>query len=154
MSITLTPNIIHQEILLGYNTMPNDMATSIIKSIIVIKNNYNKKKINIALLTPYIYEIHQITLDFLLLQDCNIIIDKNLNLENDSLTSSLSLQTIKDIIENMYNTVKEDINIFIIGCSAFKVTQYGFIDELEKIYTKTIFITSNQTLIWYSLYLG
>lgn len=49
--------------------------------------------------------------------------------------------------------LNEDIDLFIICCSALNVTHYGFIDQLEKKY-KIPFITSNQALLWNSLYLA
>ena len=94
-----------------------------------------------------IAKIHKKKKEFL--KEYNIVIDYNLNLENDSQTSSVDSNYIKLVIENMLK--KESVDVFIIGCSAFNVTSYGYITELEEKFGCN-FITSNQALLWYTLH--
>ena len=129
----------------GYNCIPNDMATSVKEALNVFKRGYNNMRI--GLLTPYISEIHEQNKQFL--KEFNIVVDYNLNLENDSQTSSVNSNYIKSVIENMLK--KENVDVFIIGCSAFNVTSYGYITELEEKFGCN-FITSNQALLWYTLH--
>ena len=150
LSFTLTPEIVHQEMFNGYNTITNDMASSILKAITAVKKNKLDK---IMLLTPYIDEIHNRNIKFLKTNDCNIVSHYNLNLKSDSIISSISIESIYNIIDNMIYDFKDKIDIFIIGCNAFRVTDYGIIDRLEEQY-KCIFITSNQAMIWNALQLA
>jgi amidohydrolase len=154
MSFMLGPENIHKELKKGYNTRTTDTTTSIINAINSFYSDLqlccSNKKLKISLLTPYIEDVHTRYIDLLKNNNCDIIIDHNLNLKNDSLTSSISVDSIEGIIDKII-WLNEDIDLFIIGCSALNVTHYGFIDRLEKKY-KIPFITSNQALLWNSLY--
>ena len=75
-----------------------------------------------------------------------------MDLENNSLTSSVTNESIEEIIDEMI-AINSNIHIFIIVCSALNVTNYGFIDKMEKKYG-IVFTTSNQTLLWNSLHLA
>ena len=46
----------------------------------------------------------------------------------------------------------EKLDAFFIGCSAFRSTGYGFIDQLEQAINIPV-VTSNQAVLWQSLVL-
>ena len=145
MSFALTPSLVHKELRKGYNCKATDMATSLLTAVNAFV--HMKPKLRIALLTPYNDELHQKNLEFL--ADFNIVKDKNLNLSSDSQTSALDPECIKTIIKNMDMT---DVDLLIIACNAFNVTNYGFISELE--HQSIYVLTSTQALLWYSLHLA
>ena len=150
MSFTLTPEIVHQELFSGCKAITNDMASSILIAVKLLKKQDRDK---VALLTPYIDQVHQKNLQFLTTNNCNVVLNYNLNLENDYLTSSLSKDYIEEIIERMIKNSTDKIDIFVVGCNAFRVTEYGFISKLEEKYS-CFFVTSNQAMIWNSLHLA
>ena len=152
MSFILGREIIDQELRKGYNIQTNDTTTSILAAMNKISIVLKLKNINISLLTPYIDKIHDKYRRLMKHIGCNIIVERNLNLQNDSLTSSVTNESIEEIIDEMI-TINSDIHIFIIVCSALNVTNYGFIDKMEKKHG-IYFITSNQALLWNSLNLA
>lgn len=93
MSFVLTLSVVHKELFEGYPTITNDMVSSIISGIQslikYIKEEEGKDNIKIGLLTPYIKEIHNLNIEYLKSHKFNIICDKSLGLNNDSLTSAL-----------------------------------------------------------------
>lgn len=152
MSFILGREIIDQELRKGYNVPTNDTTTSILAVMNKISIVLKLKNINISLLTPYIDKIHDKYRRLMKHVGCNIMVERNLNLQNDSLTSSVTNESIEKIIDEMI-TINSDIHIFIIVCSALNVTNYGFIDKMEKKHS-IYFITSNQALLWNSLNLA
>ena len=150
MSFLLTPEVIHKELLISDNIITNDMATSVLNAVNSLKKHKDDK---IALLTPYIDEVHKCNIDFLFTNGCNVVLDYNLNFKNDSLTSGLNPIVIDLLIGDMLDKFEGKIEIFILGCNAFRVTEYGFIDKLEKKYNIKV-VTSNQATIWNSLQLA
>lgn len=149
MSFVLGHEILSQELKKGYDVKINDTTTSILSAIETISIKLKVQNINISLLTPYIDNIHNKYQKLMKGIGCNIIVERNLNLINDSLSSSITSESIEKIIDEMI-TINPNIHIFIIVCSALNVTNYGFIDKLEKKHKK-YFITSNQALLWNSL---
>ena len=149
MSFILGHKILSQELKKGYDVKINDTTTSILSAIKAISIKLKVQNINISLLTPYIDNIHNKYQKLMKSIGCNIIVERNLNLTNDSLSSSVTVESIEKIIDEMI-TINPNIHICIIVCSALNVTKYGFIDKLEKKYKK-YFITSNQALLWNSL---
>ena len=150
MSFVLGKKVIDEELKKGYNIETNDTTTSILNAINLISHTKNTKKIKVSVLTPYIDDIHQWYLKLLNDNNCQIIVDHNMNLANDSLTSSVTEQSLLKIIEEMIS-INSDIDAFLIICSALNVTKKGFIDTLEHIHEGLYFITSNQALLWNSL---
>tara|TARA_Y100000389_G_scaffold186194_2_gene206297 strand:- start:244 stop:2130 length:1887 start_codon:yes stop_codon:yes gene_type:complete len=148
MSFILTPEVVHQELKLGYDCITNDMATSLLKATkVAMAHGYCR----IGLFTPYEEDVHQMNIDFLMNNDCNIVVNQCLGLKYDMDVSSISRSSIIECIRNML--FQQDIDLIIIGCSAFKVMKKNFIDELEKEFGK-LFITSNQAMLWNALYLA
>ena len=145
MSFVLGRSVIDEELRKGYNVKTNDTTTSILEAI----NMLNSKKLKVSLLTPYIDNVHNKYKKLMEKNNCEIVVEHNMNLENDSLTSSVTLESIKNIINEMIS-LNSEIYLFIIVCSALNVTKKGFIDEMEKKYG-IFFLTSNQCLFWNSL---
>jgi len=150
MSFLLTPEVIHNDLFINHNIITNDMATSVLNAVNSLKNQKDDK---IALLTPYINDVHQCNIDFLSTHGCNIVLNYNLNFKQDSLTSALNPKVIELLVCEMLNKFEGKIEIFILGCNAFRVTEYGFIDNLEEKYNIKV-VTSNQATIWHALQLA
>lgn len=152
MSFVIGPKNIQEEIKKGYNCKINDMATSIINAVKLFSKFLKKpiKSLNISVLTPYNNNIHQKNMEFLKKNNFNIVNNYNLNINNDSIISSIEIDSIENIITEMGT---DNIDIFIIGCNALNITKKGVIDRFEKKFN-TFFITSNQALLWNSLHLG
>tara|TARA_Y100000389_G_C17364922_1_gene465764 strand:+ start:190 stop:987 length:798 start_codon:yes stop_codon:yes gene_type:complete len=142
MSFTLGKDNINYFINKGYPNLKNvtDMASSIINAIKIFKLK------NISLFTPYNNEIHNICKLSLSseIEGLNIVSEYNLNINKDSIVSSITPDSIINIIKNIVN---DDTEIILICCSALRTTEYGFIDKLEGIFNKPV-ITSNQAFLW------
>ena len=54
-----------------------------------------------------------------------------MNLENDSLASSITIESIRVIIDEMIE-IEPNVDAFLIICSALNVARKGFIDEMDK----------------------
>lgn len=54
-----------------------------------------------------------------------------MNLENDSLASSITIESIRVIIDEMIK-IEPNVDAFLIIWSALNVARKGFIDEMEK----------------------
>ena len=94
-----------------------------------VSKKLKTKTINISLLTPYIDKIHNKYKRLMKHIGCNIIVERNLNLRNDSLSSSVTTESIEKIIDEMI-MINPNIDMFIIVCSALNVTNYGFINKI------------------------
>ena len=114
-------------------------------------NQLNKKNITVSLLSPYLTSVHTTYKNALLDLGYQIKIEHNLGIDNDSLVSSISLTSIEQIIDSMMTQQGQPCDVFLIVCSAFNITKFGFLERLEKKYPTTWFITSNQALLWYTL---
>lgn len=145
MSFALGSIQVQEELYKGYPDaiVTTDMATAIINALHSI-NAYN-----IALLTPYIDELHQKNINFLTNNGFNVIVHHNLNLTKDSLVSSLNPESILEQAARLFNDNKLNVqpDTLFICCSAFRSTGYGFIDHIEKTLGVPV-ITSNQALMW------
>lgn len=148
LSFTLGPEMVQKELLSGYPsaTAVTDMATAVVAA---IKSVTQKSSPRVALLTPYIREVHQSNLNFLLAHEIHVAIDHNLGFKCDKETSALSPTSIFNFARALADG-DETIDAIFIGCSAFRSTQYGFIDKLEQETGKPV-ITSNQAVLWQSL---
>ena len=145
MSFSLGPSKVQEELLKGYPNalIATDTATAIISAL-----KYLKENCKIGLLTPYISELHQKNIDFLIENNFNVVSDYNLNLDNDAKITSINPQTIIKYIELM--NIK-DIDVILLSCNALRTTGYGFIDYMEKKFNRPV-ITSNQALVWHCLH--
>ena len=117
-----------------------DMATSVKQALSALDSK------RVALLTPYMDEVHEENLRFLN-QDVDVVVSTNLGLETDKETSRVSQNYLrikaKDLIDR-----DDSIDTLMIGCSAFQAcTSNGFIDLLESKLGVRV-VTSQQAFLW------
>ena len=90
-----------------------------IKSVCIIPTE--RRRIRLALLTPYIDSVHQKNIDYLNENGIDVAIDHNLGFKADKQTSSMSPGSIHEHVTCLANTCSE-IDVFFVGCSAFRST--------------------------------
>ena len=95
------------KILKGNNT--EIKVTNMAKAVINALNKVSETK-NIILLTPYIDDLHQKTINFLSDHKFNVVKDYNFGLETDSIISSVNPMYIKNYILNLQNIKGDTIN--------------------------------------------
>jgi maleate isomerase len=98
----------------------------------------------IALVTPYIQDLAERNASMLESQGLVVVAHQTMGLEYDSLTDKVSKKTIK---EWAAATDCGEAQAVVIGCSALRACEPGFIDELEKEHGKPI-VTSTQAFMW------
>lgn len=139
MSFTLGKEIIDKQFnLVNCKALSTDISRSQLKAISVLKIT------KISVLMPYIQELAIDNIQQLQDNNLNIIDWKTLNLKTDLETSYVSQETIKNCVLDINN---DDCEGIVIGCSAFRACEPGFIDELELLLEKPI-ITSTQAFLW------
>lgn len=126
------------------NAAITDMATAVIAAL--SKLNCTR----IALLTPYLDELHQLNLKMLAREGIEVASHRNLGLATDSEISAVSPASILECANAVDDPGAE---AFVIGCSAFRACSAGFIDRLEQILGKPV-ITSQQAFLWHLLRLA
>ena len=140
LSFTLGPDHIDKQlgcVCPGVKT--TDMARAQAKAIAAI----GAKKV--ALLTPYITSLADKNKDMLEAGGDIIVVRRaTMELERDELTSAVSKATISAWAEAVDC---DECDAVVIGCSAFRACEYGFIDELELLLGKPV-ITSTQSFMW------
>jgi len=122
-----------------------DMATSVKQALRALDAN------RVALLTPYLDEVHEENVRFLS-EEVNVVVSKNLGLETDKETSRVSQNYLRraarDLILNKKESNDDNVDTLMIGCSAFQAcTSNGFIDLLESELGVRV-VTSQQALLW------
>ena len=160
LSFSLGPNTVQSELRKGYPAAKQftDMATASANAIKhVVSGGGGGKKLNrrlrIGLLTPYIESVHNSNVSFLRDNGIDVIVQHNLGLTQDTYTSSVAPKSISDIVQAIVkHHSNENLDAFFIGCSAFRSTGYGFIDQLEQAINIPV-VTSNQAVLWQSLVL-
>ena len=99
-----------------------DMASAVvhaIKSVCIIPNE--RRRIRLALLTPYIDSVHQKNIDYLNENGIDVVIDHNLGFKADKQTTSMSPVSIYEHVKCLAS-ICSDIDVFFVGCSAFRST--------------------------------
>ena len=74
-----------------------------------------------------------------------------MGLSKDQLTSRVDKNTITQWVKDIASN--ENIDVVIIGCSAFRACSQGYIDYLESLISKPV-ITSTQCFLWNMLRLS
>lgn len=157
LSFSLGPSVVQNELRKGYPGAKQftDMATASINAIKHVVSNTLKdsitRRLRIGLLTPYIESVHNNNVQFLSNNGIDVVVQHNLSLTQDTFTSSVAPKSILDLVQAIVqknSNVKMDA--FFIGCSAFRSTGKGFIDQVEKKIQIPV-VTSNQAVLWQAL---
>ena len=98
----------------------------------------------IALVTPYIQDLAERNAAMLESQGLSVVSHKTMGLTFDSMTDKVSKDTIKAWAAS---TDCEEAQAVVIGCSAMRACEPGFIDELEQVHGKPV-VTSTQAFMW------
>ena len=151
LSFSLGPETVQKELKNGYPSAKafTDMATASVNAIKYVAGNKGAR-LRIGLLTPYIDSVHGSNIEFLKKNGIDVVVQHNLGLTQDTLTSSVAPGSILSVVETMAKSSVEKLDAFFIGCSAFQSTGYGFIDKVESV-IKIPVITSNQAVLWQCL---
>lgn len=104
----------------------------------------------VALLTPYLDELHQRNVELLRTSGRDVVSDSNLGLRTDEKISAVSRRSIRELAL----AVDDDgADVLVIGCSAFRACVPGFLDELESAIRKPV-VSSQQAFLWHLLRLA
>lgn len=159
LSFTLGTEKVQSELLNGYPAAlrATDMATSVIDAIHQVvcwqdggnakESGYTIAQPRVVLLTPYIDSIHAKNIKFLENSGIKVVQSHNLGFTSDKETSAVQPASIAECCKALASIDSDGIDAIFIGCSAFRSTGFGFIDELESSVNKPV-ITSNQALLW------
>ena len=150
LSFTLGPEVVHEELSKGYPSASNvtDMASATVNAIKTVTNHQDEKsRIKIALLTPYIDQIHDLNVKFLAQNGIDAIVSYNLGLTVDNETSQVEPESISNYCKVLASEESKEVQAIFIGCSAFRAMGYKFIENLENEIGIPV-ITSNQAMIW------
>lgn len=104
----------------------------------------------VALVTPYIQELADANAAFLESGEqagaraIHVVSRATMYLERDELTSQVDKQTLQAWVQAVD---RDDVEAVVIGCSAFRAAERGFLDELEALIGKPV-VTSTQAFMW------
>ena len=98
----------------------------------------------VALVTPYIQELADKNAAMLRGAGFEVVAHETMGLTHDSMTDKVSTATIREWALAV-NT--EEAQAVVLGCSALRACQPGFIDELEAQLGKPV-VTSTQAFLW------
>lgn len=106
----------------------------------------------IAVLTPYVSDVHATNLQRLREEGFSVVAAMNLGFSRDELTSALSPSSIAGCVERLVAGAggAGKLDAVFIGCSAFRAMGPGFISDLEAKIGVTV-ITSMQAFFWHML---
>ncbi|MEZ6018369.1 MAG: phytanoyl-CoA dioxygenase family protein [Planctomycetota bacterium] len=103
-----------------------------------------------ALLTPYIDELHERNLVMLAAGGHEVVAHRNLGLTTDEDITSVSMRSLRSLAKELDS---DRADALILGCSAFRTCEPGFIDALEDELGKPV-LTSQQAFLWHLLRLA
>lgn len=139
MSFTLGPDTVNQHLSQGRDDIKTtDMARG---QVAAIKALGAKK---IALVTPYLEEVSAANQRMLEKSGIEVVNRVTMELATDSLTCRVTPECITEWAEA---ADRPEADAVVIGCSAFRACQPGFIDSLEKKLGKPV-VTSTQAFMW------
>ena len=98
----------------------------------------------VGLLTPYIPEIAANNAAVLTAAGIEVVAQRHMGLTHSSMTDKVSKDTIRAWAGAVDCSAAQAI---VIGCSAFRACEPGFIDELETALGKPV-VTSTQAFLW------
>jgi maleate cis-trans isomerase len=147
MSFTLGTDMVQRSLSEGYpNVITTDMATAVSRAISEVGGACAR----VALVTPYLDEIHRRNVVFLEEEGFDVVCSDNFGLRRDSETSAVTPEAILDRAAALVdgydggrrerNDAEKDaekdvddlkVDVVFMGCSAMRVTGFGFIDAAE-----------------------
>ncbi|KAL1500578.1 hypothetical protein AB1Y20_013233 [Prymnesium parvum] len=98
----------------------------------------------VALVTPYILDLAEKNVDMLAAGGVAVVAHETMGLTHDSMTDKVSKQTITEWAVGVDCGEAEAV---VIGCSALRSCEPGFIDQLEEKLQKPV-VTSTQAFLW------
>jgi ectoine hydroxylase len=121
---------------------PDAVVTDMASSMLAALDFLGAKRL--ALLTPYVEELHERNLELLRSSGREVVSDHHLDFTTDEQISAVSRQTILELAKAVD---VESADALIIGCSAFRACTPGLLDELEQELGKPI-VSSQQAFLW------
>jgi ectoine hydroxylase len=121
---------------------PSALVTDMASSMLAALDFLGVKRL--ALLTPYVGELHERNLELLRSSGREVVSDHYLGLTTDEEITAVSPQTILELVKAVD---VESADALIIGCSAFRACTPGLLDELEQKLGKPI-VSSQQAFLW------
>ena len=130
-----------------------DMATSQLRAIAAVGGR------RIALLTPYIRDVHDRNVAFLEESGVEVVRSHHMCLTLDEETSAVPLEVLAEEVRRLAEGPQGDetktmenraghVDAIVVGCSAFRVCVPGFIDHLEELAGGIPVVTSTQAILW------
>ncbi len=154
LSFVLGSGTVQEELRAGYPgaRAHTDMAEAVTAALHAVLPSDACRRVKVCLLTPYIDEVHAKNVAFLEANGIDIVAQRNLCLETDAETTSVSPGFLADAAVALADEAAGEADAVFIGCSAFRSTGYGFIDDVEsRLPGHMSVITSNQALLWHCL---
>jgi maleate isomerase len=139
MSFVLGPERIDEQL---RGACPNAVSTDMARAQAAALHALDVTRI--ALVTPYIQDLAEKNAAMLESQGLSVVAHQTMGLTHDSQTDKVSKETIKAWAAD---TDCDDAQALVIGCSAMRACEPGFIDELEKAHGKPV-VTSTQAFMW------
>lgn len=153
LSFVLGSDVVQQELSAGYPgaRVHTDMAEAVTAALHAVMPSDARRRPRVCLLTPYVDEVHAKNVAFLERSGIDVVAQRNLGLETDAETTSVAPAFLAEAAIALAHSVSGADAVFI-GCSAFRSTGFGFIDDVEsRLPGGMSLITSNQALLWHCL---
>ena len=104
----------------------------------------------LAILTPYLDELHDRNLELFRSAGYEVVADHNLGLATDAEITAISQESLMDCAIHADHA---DADVLFLGCSAFRACTPGFLDTLEERLGKPV-LSSQQAFLWHLLRLA
>ena len=121
-----------------------DMATALLAAL----DHLGARRV--ALLTPYVDELHEQNLSLLRESGRELRSHRNLGIVTDEEISAISLRSLRELALAVDH---EEADALILACSAFRALRPGFLDSLEEELGKPV-LSSQQVFLWHLLRLA
>lgn len=121
---------------------PHAVTTDMARAVVAALRALGASRV--ALITPYIQDIAAKNAAMLQDSGFEVLAHKTMGLTHDSQTDKVSRATIRAWAEA---TDCDGAQAVVVGCSAFRACEPGFIDELEAALGKPV-VTSTQAFLW------
>jgi maleate isomerase len=143
MSFILGKETIRKELVTGFPSVRTmDMAEAQAEAVKALGAS------RIALLTPYVEEVYEANAAMLTESaGVDIVSHHTMGLSKDEQTTAVDPEEIARLVLSINC---EAAQIIVIGCSAFRACQPGFISDLERRVGKPV-VTSTQAYLWWML---
>ncbi|OLQ05282.1 Arylmalonate decarboxylase [Symbiodinium microadriaticum] len=99
---------------------------------------------SLTLVTPYIREVARKNVEMLEKAGFRVVSHATMGLTHDAQTDKVSKESIKAWAAAIDS---EEADVIVIGCSALRACEPGFIDDLESSFRKPV-VTSTQAFLW------